>query len=222
MVNIGVLGGIGPEATGEFYTKLITSLQKKGLIHTNADYPHIIVNSIPAPEPTQEQFSEAELQHYICGLHELNMHTPDFIVMVCNTIHLYYDRLQQESTAPLLDLRKEVRAALEPYTKPLILGSPETLKQGLYYFPGVCEPTPEEIQLLGEAILQFNRGREKQKQQQLVHKLCTRYLSEGVDGILAGCTEFAVMLADAQFPVINTIQVLVNAVIERAYGATEI
>ena len=48
--KIGILGGIGPEATGEFYNKLIKRLQEKDLIKSNKDFPQIFINSIPAPE----------------------------------------------------------------------------------------------------------------------------------------------------------------------------
>ena len=47
---IGVLGGIGPESTAEFYRRLINRIQKSGYVQSNLNYPHILINSIPAPE----------------------------------------------------------------------------------------------------------------------------------------------------------------------------
>ncbi len=88
-----MLGGIGPEATGEFYSKLIRSLQEKKLIKNNKDFPHIIINSIPAHELISHKISDEELKPYIEGLKELDKFGVDFIVMVCNTIHLFYDEL---------------------------------------------------------------------------------------------------------------------------------
>src|SRR3989344_1847215 len=112
-LKIGVLGGIGPEATAEFYSKLIQKLQEKNLIKTNKDYPQIIINSIPAPELIYERISKEDLKPYIRGLKELDKFNPDFIIMVCNTIHLYYDLLQKEIKTKIIDLRKE----LELYVK---------------------------------------------------------------------------------------------------------
>jgi len=111
--KIGVLGGIGPEATGEFYNKLIQKLQEKGLIKTNRDFPQIVINSIPAPELIHDKITKEELCHYIQGLKELDELGVDFIVMVCNTIHLYYEQLQQEINTPILDLRKELEDSLK-------------------------------------------------------------------------------------------------------------
>ena len=64
---IGFLGGIGPEATGEFYLSLIKKFQEENLIRSNEDYPQIIINSIPAPELIYENGPEKSLESYIKG-----------------------------------------------------------------------------------------------------------------------------------------------------------
>src|SRR3989344_5219726 len=165
--RIGVLGGIGPEATGEFYHKLIRGLQEKGLIKTNRDFPQIIINSIPAPELIYDKISNAELQPYIDGLEELDEFGVDFIVMVCNTIHLYYSRLQKEINTPLLDLVGELKELLKrkEVKSTLIIGTPNTIKQGLYRFKNIksLEPDEKEMKQLTRAIFNFNKGIEKQK-----------------------------------------------------------
>lgn len=213
--KIGVLGGIGPEATGEFYNKLIRRLQKKRLINTNRDFPQIVINSIPAPELIYDKISDEELQPYIYGLKELDKFGVDLIVMVCNTIHLYYERLQKEINTPILDLKKELRELLqrERIKSTFIIGTPNTIKQGLYRFRDIksFEPNNTEINHLSDAIFNFNKGVEKQKQSQKVGKICKKYLDEGAGTIILGCTEFAVMLGKKNLPMINTIDVLVEA-----------
>ncbi|RLJ06423.1 MAG: hypothetical protein DRP18_00835 [Candidatus Aenigmatarchaeota archaeon] len=213
--RIGILGGIGPEATGKFYNKLIQKLQKKGLIKSNRDFPQIVINSIPAPELIYEKISDEELQPYIDGLKELDKFGVDFIVMVCNTIHLYYDRLQKEINTPIINLREELRDMLirEGIKSTLIIGTPNTIRQGLYRFEGIkyFEPNEEEMKQLTDSVFNFNRGIDKQKQVQKVRMICERYLKEGAETIILGCTEFAVMLGEEQLPKINTIDILVEA-----------
>ena len=217
-LRIGVLGGIGPEATGEFYNKLIFALQKKGMVKQNKDYPQIIVNSIPAPELIYDIISTAELKPYVSGLKELDRMGVDFIVMVCNTIHLYYDDLQKEVNAPIIELCKAVRDRLEKkkIKSVLVIGTPNTIRNGLYRFEGMrtMEPTPEEQKQMADAILLFNRGIEKYKQKNIVKDICNRYLEKGAEIVILGCTEFAVMLQNST-PCINTIDVMVDAVVER-------
>jgi len=213
------LGGIGPEATGEFYNKLIRGMQEKGLIEKNTDFPQIVVNSIPAPELIYDKISKKELEHYIIGLKELDNFSVDFIVMVCNTLHLYYNELQKEVRTKILDLRKELEKVLigNKIKSTLIIGTPNTIKQGLYKFENIksFEPNKEEMKQLTKAIFNFNKGKNKQKQIQKTKKICKKYLIKGAEIIILGCTEFAVMLNEVNLPKINTIDVLVEAVIKR-------
>ncbi len=213
-VRIGVLGGIGPEATGEFYNKLIRRLQVSGLINKNADFPQIIINSIPAQELVFDKISDADLKDYIDGLKFLDRSCVDFIVMVCNTIHLYYDQLQKEINTPILDLRKEVKQYLiSKRGKVLVLGTPATIKNGLYEFSGAeyIRLTKKESKKISRSILQFNRG---EKSIGIVSKITKKYRQKGARIILA-CTELAIMLENEKIPNINTIDVLVNATIDK-------
>lgn len=203
--KIGVLGGIGPEATGEFYNKLIKRLQESGKLKSNKDFPQIIINSIPAPELIGDITNE-QLKYYIDGLKELEKNNVDFIVMVCNTIHLFYDVMQKEINVPIIDLRKEVKDRIKG--KCLIIGTASTIKKGLYRSDNTVEPNDEEIKTLTEAIFNFNKGLDKEKQTEKVRKICYKYN----EPVLLGCTEFAVMLKDEQIEKINTIDVMVDAV----------
>ena len=215
--KIGVLGGVGPEATGEFYNKLIKKLQEKGLIKSNTDFPQIVINSIPAPELIYDKITDSELKQYINGLKELDRFGVDFIVMVCNTIHLYYDKLQKAIKTPILDLRKELNKLLikKDIKSALIIGTQNTIKQGLYRFEGIKTFEPQEIKELTDSIFNFNKGINKQLQIQRVRKICQKYLDKGAETIILGCTEFAVMLGKENIPKINTIDVLVDATINK-------
>jgi len=215
--KIGVLGGIGPEATGEFYNKFINRLQERGLIKRNKDFPQIVINSIPAPELIYDKISEKDLMPYIRGLKELDKFGVDFILMVCNTIHLYYDLLQKQINTPILNLRYELNNILlkKGIKSTLIIGTPNTIKQGLYRFKGISsfEPNQKEIGQLSKAIFMFNKGLNKSYQVKKVRKICDKYLKKGAEIVILGCTEFAVMLNEEDIPKINTIDVLVEAAI---------
>jgi aspartate racemase len=218
-MKIGVLGGIGPEATGIFYNDLIKRLQDKKLIKNNKDFPQIIVNSIPAPELIFEEIKKEELEPYIKGLKELEKFGVDFIVMVCNTIHLYYDRLQKAIKTPILDVRKEVKKTLDEkgIKSTVIIGSPNAIKKGLYRFEGIktYEPTSEEQKQLSEAIFNYNKGFEKEKQVEKVRQICKSHMKNGAETILLACTETALMLRDSDLPLIDSMNVLIETTIKK-------
>ena len=145
-----------------FYLKLIKQLQKRKLIEKNTQFPHIIINSIPAPELIFDKIKNSDLDIYFDGIKELDRLGVDFIVMVCNTIHLYHERLQKEITAPILDLRKEVKRVLvNEKGKVLVLGTPFTVKNKLYEFDDLeyIRLDKKELDRVSKAILDFNRGR---------------------------------------------------------------
>lgn len=220
LIRIGVLGGIGPESTAEFYSKLIASMQSKGIIKSNADFPQIIINSIPAPELVYDKISNADLTMYSKGLEELDTAGVDFIVMICNTIHLFYDQLQKEIKTPILDLRIEVRKTVQKkrVDPVLVLGTPSTLESGLYDFDGITmvKPSTEDVKVLAKAIFDFNSGLDKEGQGRKVEQICNKYMkSSGAKAVILGCTEFGLMLKNGNFDKINTIDVLVESTIER-------
>jgi len=212
---IGLLGGIGPEATGEFYLFLIKKFQERGLIKSNKDFPQIIINSIPAPELIYENISAEKLQLYIKGLKELEKFGVDFIAMICNTIHLFYERLQKETKTPILDLRKEVKNYLtnKNIKSVTVLASPAVIKKGLYEFEGIesIKLTNEEIRSLSRAVFNFNVGFDKIKQIEIVKSIAKKYLNQGSKMIILGCTEVALMLKDENIPKINPMDILVEA-----------
>jgi len=211
------LGGIGPEATGIFYNKLIKRLQEKRLIKNNRDYPQIFINSIPAPELIYDKISKKDLNIYIEGLKQLEENKVDFIVMVCNTIHLFYGKLQKEIKTPILDLRNELKKSLaENKIKTVtILGTPSTIKKGLYKFDGIkyINPSVKEMKQLTDSIFNFNKGNETNKQTEVVKKICQKYLEKGSEIVVLGCTELALMLSNKNLPTIDTIDVLVESTI---------
>src|SRR3989344_3039684 len=142
-ITIGILGGIGPEATGRFYLKLISEIQKQKLTKSNTDYPRIIINSIPAPELTTTKITPKQLEPYIQGVKQLEQYGADFIVMACNTIHLYHDLLQSGVDIPVLNLREAVKNSLNNSQTVSVFGTPATIEGELYSFKGIKYLNPK-------------------------------------------------------------------------------
>ena len=214
--TIGILGGIGPEATGNFYLRLISEIQKQKLVKSNTDYPRIVINSIPAPELTSK-ISRARLTAYIRGIKSLEKYGADFIVMACNTIHLYHSLLQKEVSIPILNLRNAVEEFFKDkkLNSVSIFGTPASLKDGLYKLHGIKyhNPKGKDLKQLSSAIENFNKGYEREKQIVKVKKLADKYIKKGSKVIIMGCTEISLMLADSQVPKIDTMDILVKVTV---------
>ena len=216
-LRIGVLGGIGPEATIEFLDKLYTRLQQTGLIRSNTDYPYVVTHLISAPELVGK-ITPKLLEPYKTGLRAIDNSTVDTIVMVCNTIHLYRDELQKEVKAPIFDLRQKIREKLvrDGIKKVAVLGTPSTIKDGLYRFDDIdyVDLSEQETDGLSSAIFKYNKGEDKKSQEKFVESTARECLGKDAEKIILGCTEIAVMLKDADIPKIDTIDVLVDETID--------
>lgn len=220
-LRIGVLGGIGPEASAQFYSKLIEELQKKDFINKNEDFPQIVINNIPAPELVNGIIEDKDLKPYLFGLQELDSLKVDFIVMVCNTIHLFHKELQEKISAPIIDIKKLMKNKLifNNIKEVSILGTPSTVKEGLYSFKrfNYNNPCENELLVLGKAIENFNKGYKRALQRKFASNLASKY-SKKQSAIILGCTEVPLLLAQHKFDkevlVINSIELLVEGVLD--------
>ncbi len=189
------------------------------MIKSNVDFPQIIIKSINAPELIFDKIDYDELKPYLDGLKELEKCGVDFIIIVCNTIHLYYDYLQSKISCKIIDVREELRIKLlEQNVKTItIIGTPSTINKGLYKFDGFeyLNPTDDEIKMLSNSIFEFNKGVDKEKQVNICEKICKKYLELGSDRIVLACTEFGVMLNDSDLPMINTIDIMIDVVVKK-------
>jgi len=101
--TIGILGGLGPESSALFYKSLIEKVQSLN-IKSNTEYPHIILESIPAPELLLEN---PDLNMYKEAIKNLENAGADFIITVCNTAHIFNNQFKKFVNVPLIDVNEE-------------------------------------------------------------------------------------------------------------------
>ncbi len=115
---------------------LIKTFQQTGLIESNADYPQIIINSIPAKELVNSEIDDLTIGEYIDGLRELDLMKCDFIAILCNTAYKHLNEFQKAITAPIIDLPKLVEKYLrdQKINKVTIIGSQNLVKNRVFNF----------------------------------------------------------------------------------------
>ncbi len=211
-MKIGILGGIGPEATGYFYLNFINKLQKKGMIKSNADYPQIIINSIPAPELIGD-VTEEKLEKYIEGLKELDRLKPDIIAMICNTIHAYHGQLQKHSKTPIIDLNKQVEAYLikKKIRKIAVIGTKVSREMFVFKQISCIEVIKNDQAIIDNAIFEYNNTG---KANNNINKIAGKMLRAGAESILVACTEMSLILNDKVIPKIDTMEILCDTLVE--------
>ena len=100
--KIGILGGMGPEATTDLYMKIIREFQKKQNAKYDCDFPEIIIDSIPLPDIIESEIDESEISEMLInGCQLLQSSKADFIVIPCNSVHKYIEEMRESVDIPV-------------------------------------------------------------------------------------------------------------------------
>ena len=214
---IGLLGGIGPESTGNFYLKLIKRFANINKPKHNTEYPHIIINSIPAPDLILNKGTNEILSPYNSGLKFLEKSGADIIGILCNTAHVYFSDLQKGIKKPIINLNKEVLAYLRRINikSVTVLGTSYTMRSDLYKFKEFKYNNLTELEMdkLTKAITLYNLGQDKEKQKNFVQELARKY-SKMSDCIILGCTEVALMVDNLKIRKLDPMDALIDVILK--------
>jgi len=140
MKTIGIVGGLGPESTIEYYRFLIAAYQER---QPDGSFPSIIINSLDLQRGlalvTANQLDE--LAAFLAdGVESLARAGASFGLMAANTPHIVFDEVQRRSPIPLLSIVEAAREAAQQLslTRLALLGTGFTMK-GRFY-PEVFSP----------------------------------------------------------------------------------
>ncbi|MGB7554369.1 MAG: aspartate/glutamate racemase family protein [Candidatus Korobacteraceae bacterium] len=113
MTTVGILGGIGPESTVEYYRGLIAGYRQS---RPDGSYPSIILNSLDVTKllawMNANQLGEVT-EYLVDGLQKLVNAGADFAIIAANTPHIVFDEVQQRSAIPLLSIVEATCAEAE-------------------------------------------------------------------------------------------------------------
>ena len=136
--TIGIIGGMGPEASVHLYSFLIRHAQKYYGITKNDEFPSIYLASIPVPDFIRNEEKEEDALKLLLGkMKEMEILDISFYCMACNTGHLLIDNLRAVTSRPFVSLLEEVPIYLKKkkIKKIGLLATPTTIKTKLYEKP---------------------------------------------------------------------------------------
>lgn len=224
VAKVGVLGGIGVDASVYFYRRLIDGYRKQRKITSNTDYPQIFINSAPLPELHLEEHDTPEiLGKYAHAISDLSKNSPDFLVMVCNTIHLYLDEMSDAADGiPILDLSKIVNNKISSDRNQTycILGTGLTISRNLFGDKAkTVSVSKDEYELLCKTVVNYNNGGsvgdQLTKNKQNIKDIIEEKIRYGATKFVYACTEVSeIMSCEDKVPAIDTLELQIAATID--------
>lgn len=226
--RIGILGGMGPEATVLLMMRIIQLTPAEDdsdhvplIIDNNTQVPSrikaLIENNGADPGPVLQKMAK-----------QLELNGAQALAMPCNTAHYYARKIEGAVRIPLLNMlelsAEQVATHVEKPKVVGILGSPAVKKLGLFdkvfmrWNIGVIYPQNQTLIL--NAIRAIKSDSQDDQARLIFRQACQELSDSGADILLVGCSEFSIISDAIPGPLkyIDTIDVLAQAVVDFASG----
>ncbi len=103
MKTIGVIGGMGPQATVDFFQKILNHSDAK----TDQENIHVLIDNNPQIPDRTASILDGGLSPVPTLLdmaNKLEVAGADFLVIPCNTSHYFYENLAEDIDIPILNM----------------------------------------------------------------------------------------------------------------------
>jgi aspartate racemase len=229
--RLGVVGGIAPGSTVDYYQLLIATYREQA---EDNSYPPILINSIDLTRVLALVADNrlAELTEYLREeVDRLARAGADFGILASNTPHIVFDELSQVSSIPLLSIVEAARTTTEQLglKRVGLLGTRFTM-QGRFYPDvfakagiSVRAPAQDDIAYVHEKYMdELVHGSFTAATREGILRVIERLKQEGAEGVILAGTELPLLLReihDCGVPLLDTTRIHVRravAVLTRA------
>lgn len=226
-MKIGMIGGIGPESTVDYYQRLIKLYQKSISFD---DYPEIIINSINMTamlELVAEKSWDALTDMLVQELNSLYKAGVKLAFIGSNTPHIVFQQVMKESPLALVSIVEAARVEAEKLglKKLGLLGTQFTMQSSFYQSDfgqsgiEVVVPNREEQRYIHQKLFsEIELGIFLKETKNGLLSIVKRLIAdESIDGVILGCTELPLILTKDEYgiPFLNTTETHVQRIIEK-------
>jgi aspartate racemase len=225
--TIGIVGGIGPESTIDYYRLLLARAPE--LAGTRS--PQIVINSVDfwAMRGLLDSGDDAGLADMLVrDIEVLARAGAGLAIIAANTPHMVFDRVQPRVAVPLVSIVEATREAAE--TQGLrrlgLLGTRFTTRARFYpeVFAArgleVVAPEKDDLEYVHDKYVgELVEGRFLDSTREGLVGVMQRLRDRaGVDGVILGGTELPLILRDVPFdlPLLDTTRIHVDAALRAA------
>jgi aspartate racemase len=228
MKTLGIIGGIGPESTIDYYRTLVATYRDRT---RDGSYPPVVINSVDLNRLV-EWFGAgdfAAVADYLAGeLGTLARAGANFGLLAANTPHVVFGELERRSPIPLLSIVEATRDAAKALgiARAGLFGTRFTMR-GRFYPDAFAQqgiaivtPGPEDQDFLHEAYMNelvpgIFRDETRERLLAIVDRLLEQ---EGIQALILGGTELPLILREGShrgIPFLDTTRIHVERAVER-------
>lgn len=229
-LTMGVLGGMGPEATVDFMARVIALVPAE----RDQDHVHMIVDNnpqVPDRQAAMHGDGSAVTAALIEMAQRLEKAGADFLVMPCNTAHVFLDGFEQAIDIPLIHIIEETVREIETTKRAAkrigVLATDACIESEVYQqaISGSGRqsvlPDGDAQQRLMTLIAKIKSGDRSRGIASAMASLAEALVTGGAELIIAGCTEIPLVLHDdnCEVPVLSSTEVLARRAVAKAICA---
>lgn len=225
-MKIGIVGGIGPESTVDYYKSIIYKYKN---FKQDGSYPKIVIDSIDMKEvlyfiSTKQWYKLVDI--LVASLNNLYIAGANIGVISSNTPHIVFQKVKKFSPMPVLSIVEETRERAKELglRKLALLGTITTMEETFYQDSflksaiDIVVPRKAEREYINQRIMtELENGIiNKRTKEGLLSIIGRMKREENIDGVILGCTEIPIILknGDMNIPFLNTVAIHVDAIIE--------
>ena len=225
MKKVGIIGGIGPASTLDYYSGIINEYRAKT---NDENYPEIVINSVNMAEMllyVSEENWDSLIDMLLHAIKNLADADAKFAAIASNTPHIVFDMIKKKSALPLISIVEETckYAQFKGCKKVLVIGTRFTMSNDFYdeafkrYGIIAVVPTKSQQETIHNLFFpNLENGivvlEDKQKMLKIVSDLI---IEHHADAVVLGCTELPLMIKDGDVDalILDTTQIHIKAIV---------
>jgi aspartate racemase len=225
--KIGILGGMSPESTVEYYQYITHAYTER---FGDYGYPEIIIYSVSFQPyvdwPAQDRW-DLVAQGLSEAAQKLEAAGADFVVIATNTMHLVFDQVQASVSVPMLSLLDAVgEAILARGMKTVgLLGTRFTMEKTFYQDAlarrgiTVLVPDADDREYVNTVIYdELVAGQIRDESRAGFVAVINKLTERGAEGVILGCTEIPLLVSEGEtgMPLFDTTVIHAEAALSYA------
>jgi aspartate racemase len=231
MKTIGIIGGIGPESTIEYYRSIVAAYAERV---PDGSYPSIIINSIDLKKLLDFLAANEKsrmIEFLVDEIQTLARAGAECGLIAANSPHVVFEDVSRQSPIPLISIVEATceAAKLLGLRKLGLFGARYTM-QGRFYADvfskdGIAIAVPDAHDQAYIHHIYFHElvkgtvlGETRERLLAIVDRLKER---DGIQGLILGGTELSLILRDStvrDIPVLDTTRIHAKAIVVEAFS----